>query len=115
MYMQPFCSTTTGSVGASNVRSPRPSDTKTITFCRSPFESVMTSSANTGEGCCLAQLGSADMLISLDFGTVPSNFTTPFTLAAPVVVVGEGLPALTAYGLEIQIASVRANRETNFF
>src|ERR1019366_8729760 len=122
MYMQPFCSTTTGCAGGSNVRSPSPSATKTITFCRSPFESVITSCANTGAECCLAQLGSADMLMSLGFGTEPSNRTVPFRLAAPVVpVLGGGPAALATRGVEThaarqkEIARVRVNKEINFF
>src|ERR1700730_15084346 len=113
--MQPFCSTTTGCVGGSNVRSPNPSATNTTTFCRSPFESVMTSCENTGEGCCFAQLGSADMLIVFGFGIVPSNLTLPLRLAPVAQLAGAGLPAFTAYGFEMQIAAVRPSMDTNFF
>src|SRR5579863_446592 len=85
---------TTGWLGGSNVRSPRPSETNTITFCRSPFASVITSWEKTATECCWAQLGSAAMLISFGFGTVPSNLTTPRTVAPPVVVAAGGPPAL---------------------
>src|ERR1035438_4554771 len=115
MYMQPFCSTTIGWVGGSNVRSPNPSETNTITFCRSPFESVITSWANTGEECCFAQLGSVDMLMSLGFGTAPSNRTVPFKSPPPTAPVSGGAPPPFALELETQIARVRANRETSFF
>src|SRR5579872_1565785 len=113
-YMQPFCSTTAGCVGVSNVRSPRPSETKTTTSCRSPLPSVTTSWAYMGEACCLAQLGSADMLIALGFGTTPSNFTTPFRLAV-VPLLGPGSPAFIAWGADIQIARVSATIETALF
>jgi hypothetical protein len=53
------------------------------------------------------------MLINLALGTVPSNFTIPRRLAAPLVL-GGGPPAFTAWGLDIQIAIVRMNRATNF-
>src|SRR6266567_3318588 len=116
-YMHPFCSTTTGWLGASNVRSPSPSDTNTITFCNSPFASAITSCAIRGEGCCLAHTGSAAMLIALAAGTLPSNRTLPRT-DAPVVV-GGGPPALTACGAEMHITKVRTRVrtkiETNFF
>src|SRR5208282_5022250 len=119
MYMQPFCSTTTGCVGASKVRSPKPSETNTITFCRSPFGSAITSCANTGDGCCPAQLGSADMLISLGFGTTPSNRTMPFTWAVPfVVVAGEGPAAFTTpthIASKSQSETVIATTKAKFF
>src|SRR5208282_1738847 len=119
MYMQPFCSTTTGCVGASKVRSPKPSETNTITFCRSPFGSAITSCANTGDACCPAQLGSADMLISLGFGTTPSNRTMPFTWAVPfVVVAGEGPAAFTTpthIASKNQSETVIATTKAKFF
>src|SRR5208282_5441077 len=121
IYMQPFCSTTTGCVGGSNVRSPNPSATNTITFCRSPFESVITSCAKTGEECCLAQLGSAAMLISLGLGVTPSNRTVPFTLEAPAALTLGGAPpafatrvTTTQIAREKKIDRERADRESNF-
>src|SRR5258708_36571306 len=107
--MQPFCSTSTGCVGNSKVGSPSPSDTNTLTFCRSPLASAMTSCIITGEECCLAQLGSAAILIVLANGALPSNFTTPFTVAP--VRVGDGPPAFTLWGMEKQIARVTARME----
>src|SRR5580698_655082 len=76
--MQPFCSITAGWLGGSNVRSPKPSDTNTMTFCKSPFASAIISWFIAGEACCLAQLGSADMLMAFAAGTGPWNFTVPF-------------------------------------
>src|SRR6266567_4956884 len=111
-YMHPFCSTTTGWLGASNVRSPSPSDTNTITFCNSPFASAITSCAIRGEGCCLAHTGSDAMLIALAAGTLPSNRTLPRTVAP--VVVGRGPPALTICGAEMHTATVRAKIKTIF-
>src|SRR6266849_3891789 len=52
-----------------------------ITFCNPPLASATTSCESTGAECSLAQLGSAAILIGLPLGTVPSNFTTPRTLA----------------------------------
>src|SRR3974390_3782216 len=111
--MQPFCSTTTGSAGGSKVRSPRPSDTNTITFCRSPFASAITSCAMTGEGCCLAHTGYADMLIGLAKGALPSKRTVPRTVAP--VGVGGGPPARTERGVEMQTTNRRAAIDNNFF
>lgn len=54
----------------------------------------------------MAQLGSADMLISSGFGGMPSNLTMPFRLAVVLTVVGPP-PALTVYDAETQIARVR--------
>src|SRR6516162_9315592 len=93
--MQPFCSTTTGAVGASNARSPSPSDTNTTTFSRSPFPSVTTSCVITGVGCCFAHTGSADMLIGLAIGALPSKCTVPRT---EDVVLGAGPPAFAPCG-----------------
>src|SRR5207247_9278265 len=58
-----------------------PSATKMITFCNPPLASATTSCESMGAECSLAQLGSAAMLIDFPFGTVPSSFTTPRTLA----------------------------------
>src|SRR5256885_13175326 len=52
-----------------------------ITFCNPPLASATTSCESMGAECSLAQLGSAAMLIGFPFGTVPSSFTTPRTLA----------------------------------
>src|SRR5947208_16264194 len=52
-----------------------------ITFCNPPLASATTSCESMGAECSLAQLGSAAMLIDFPFGTVPSSFTTPRTLA----------------------------------
>src|SRR5438046_9940154 len=52
-----------------------------ITFCNPPLASATTSCEIMGAECSLAQLGSAAMLIDFPFGTVPSSFTTPRTLA----------------------------------
>src|SRR5439155_25460931 len=52
-----------------------------ITFCNPPLASATTSCESMGAECSLAQLGSAAMLIDFPFGTVPSCFTTPLTLA----------------------------------
>src|SRR3981081_920733 len=114
-YMQPFWLMTMGWLGGSNVRSPRPSETNTITFSSSPFESAITSCENTGEGCCFAQLGSAAMLIAFGFCAVPSKRATPFTEAVLAKLVGRGLPALTTCWLEMQIANTRSDIETSFF
>src|ERR1700680_2069932 len=106
---------TTGSVGGSKVRSPSPSATKTIAFCSPPFESTTTSLARNGAGCCLAQLGSADMLIGLGAGTAPVNLTMPLIAAAPALVGGEGgLPAFTTWRPEMPIISVRAITRREF-
>src|SRR6202011_4477752 len=106
---------TMGWLGGSNVRSPRPSETKTTTFSSSPFESAMTSCENTGEGCCFAQLGSAAMLIAFGFGAAPSKRATPFTEAPLLTLIGGGPPALTTCWLEMQIANTRTDIETSFF
>src|ERR1700746_775048 len=82
--MQPFCTMGGGSAGGSNVRSPRPSETKTITFSNPPLESAITSSDITGVGCSLAQLGSAAMLMRVGLVPVPSNLTVPLTSELPV-------------------------------
>src|SRR5258707_6574697 len=106
---------TIGWLGGSNVRSPSPSETKTITFSSSPFESVMTSCENTGEGCCFAQLGSAAMLIGLGFGAVPSKRATPFTEAVLVTLIGGGPPGLTACLVDMQIATTSDDIDTRLF
>src|SRR3979490_555699 len=106
---------TIGWLGGSNVRSPRPSETNTIPFSSSPFESVITSCENTGKGCCFAQLGSAAMLIGFGFGAAPSKRATPFTEAVLAKLVGSGLPALTTCWLEMQIANTRSDIESSFF
>src|SRR5579862_5471241 len=94
--MHPFCSTVAAFAGGSNVRSPSPSETNTITFCRSPFASIITSCAKMGEGCCLAQTGSAAIVIGLPTGIFPSKRTVPRT--DDPAVVGEGPPAFAARG-----------------
>src|SRR5208283_5276864 len=107
---------TSGSLGGSKVRSPTPSATKTSAFCNPPPKPVTTSAVRTGPGCCLAQLGSAAMLIGLAFGGVPSNLTTPFTTAAPALATaGAGAPAFTTCRLEIQIVNIRAITRRKFF
>jgi hypothetical protein len=122
LYIQPFCSTIAGWVGRSNVRSPNPSKTKMITFCRSPCASVITSCAKNGEGCCLAQLGSAAKLTTLGFGTTASNRTVPFTLGRSVAAVLGGAPvalarrvATTHIPNERHSEGVSANSVSNFF
>src|SRR5271167_793146 len=107
---------TTGPVGGSKVRSASPSAIKTIAFCKPPFESVTTSWVRTARGCCLAQLGSADMLMGLDGGAIPANLTTPFITAAPALVPDErGPSAFTTCRLEIQLINVKAIARTKFF
>src|SRR4029077_16348555 len=99
--------------GGSNVRSPSPSAIKTIAFCNPPFESTTTSRLRTGRECCLAQLGSADILMGSGAGATPANLTTPFTMDAPVLVVGEERsPAFTTCWLERQIINVNAVART---
>src|ERR1700730_11158359 len=112
--MQPFWLITIGWLGGSNVRSPSPSETKTITFSNSPFESVMTSCENTGEGCCFAQLGSTAMLMGCAFGAVPSQPGTAFTEAVLPTLLGGGPPAFTNCWVETQIAKTKTGTETNF-
>src|ERR1039457_5977825 len=92
-------------VGGSNLRSPSPSAIKTIAYCNPPFESTTTSRVRTGRECCLAQLGSADILLVADAGTIPANLTTPFITAAPARGGSEGrAPAGTTRGREMQIS-----------
>src|SRR5215472_7589729 len=81
--MQPFCSIPTGCGGGSKVRSPNPSETKTMTFCKLPSGAARTSSEVTPPWCNLAQLGSAFMLICVGVGSEPVNFTNPLTSAVP--------------------------------
>ena len=81
--MHPFCSMVAGWDGGSKARSANPSETKTTTFSKSPLGSAKTSSADTPPGWSLAQLGSAFMLICVDVGRWPTNFTVPFTTAVP--------------------------------
>src|SRR5437667_2603396 len=64
-----------------------------ITFCNPPLASATTSCESMGAECSLAQLGSAAMLIGFPFGTVPSSFTTPRTLADADPVLKEAGPA----------------------
>src|SRR5580704_1821064 len=104
--MQPFCEITTGSLGTSNVRSPKPSAIKTITFCRPPLESAIISRVRTGPACCLEQLGSADMLIGLGGGTVPVYLTVPRISPVPEFVGAEPDPAITICRLEMQIVNI---------
>src|SRR5437879_12375173 len=75
-----------------------------ITFCNPPLASATTSCEIMGAECSLAQLGSAAMLIGFPFGTVPSSFTTPRTLA-------DADPVLKEAGLTGRAARppVRAN------
>src|SRR5579863_5606483 len=94
---------TTGWEGGSKVRSPKPSEMNTSTSCKSPLESVTTSGVEMSPGCCLAQVGSAAMLIGLALGTVPSNLTLPRMLG--LVVAGA---AFTICRLEIEIVRTSA-------
>src|ERR1022692_1199817 len=99
----------------SKVRSPSPSAINTTTFCNPPFGSAMTSLVRTGPRCCAAQLGSADMLIGLDSGEVPENFTTPFINAEPVVGAGALGFALTESRLYTPMARVRLRTRKKIF
>src|ERR1700676_1212646 len=114
-YKQPFWVITTGSLGGSNCRLLSPSEIKTSTFCNPPLESVVTSVVETGPGCCLAQLGSAAMLMGLALGRVPSNFTWPLTAAAPTLDAADGPPAFTTCLLQIEIPNIRAMTRKTFF
>src|SRR5207245_10809409 len=89
----------------------------TTTFCNAPLASAMTPWFKTGVGCCLAQLGSAAMLMGIALGTLPSNFTSPVTLAVPAPVVAElgGPPARTVCRLEIERMTATAIIRTRFF
>src|SRR5271155_1341541 len=98
---------TTGLAGGSKVRSPKPSEMNTSTSCKSPLESVTTSGVEISPGCCLAQLGSAAMLIDLALGTVPSNLTVP-RMAVALGLVVDGAPAFTICRLEIEMVRTRA-------
>src|SRR5208282_4600350 len=103
-------------VGGSNLRSPSPSAIKTIAYCNPPFESTTTSRVRTGRECCLAQLGSADILMGSGAGTIPANLTTPFITVAPALVVSEGRsPAFTTRWLEMQIINVKTVARTKSF
>src|ERR1700747_2608766 len=113
--MQPFCSITSGLVGGSKRRSPRPSATKTITFWSSPFAPAITSCVTAGDECCLAQLGSAAMLMSFGFGTLPSTRTMPFSAAAPELLVAGGEPALTSEDVLSPMIRDRKRIEIFFF
>src|SRR5580700_4774316 len=103
---------TTGSLGGSKVRSPNPSAMKIRTFCSPPLESVTTSNVGTRPECCLAQLGSAAMLMGLALGTVPSNLTTPLMPDALVLPV-DGGSARIAWRGKMQI--IKAIKKKNFF
>ena len=72
----------------------------------------MTSCAMNGDGCCLAQTGSADMLIGFATGTFPSKWTVPRTLE---LAVGAAPRAITRCGTEMQMARAIATMENNFF
>src|SRR5215469_12808866 len=73
-YLQPLWSRTTGSLGTSNVRLPRPSFTYTNTFARSPLSATIFSASLVP-----LHAGSWDMSIFWAFGAAPSNFTVPLT------------------------------------
>src|SRR6266446_7326673 len=88
----------------------------TTTFCNAPLASAMTPWFKTGVGCCLVQLGSAAILMGVALGTPPSNFTSPLTVAVPVVLVElAGLPALTMRPLEMQMITVKATTRMKHF
>src|SRR6516165_1853645 len=110
--MHPFCSTTAGSLGGSNFWSPNPSATNTIAFCKLPLESATISCAITGDACCLAQTGSAAMLIGLGAGALPWKWTVPRT---PDAGVGAGPPAFTRWGTERQRATAIVKNDKNLF
>src|ERR1700686_2033579 len=103
---------TTGSLGGSKVRPPNPSAMKMRTFCSPPLVSVTTSNVGTRPECCLAQLGSAAMLIGLALGTVPSNLTTPLMPDALVLPVDGDSARITWRG-KTQI--IKAIKTKNFF
>src|ERR1700732_5526810 len=88
-----------------------------MAFCSPPFASVTTSWLKAGARCCLAQLWSAAMLTVVDFGTAPTNLTTPLRVAVPAVVLltEAGGPAFTAFRLEMQIIAVRASIGMSLF
>src|SRR5215475_14221869 len=49
------------------------------TLARPPSLPITKSSVVAAVECALAQSGSCDMSMRVDFGAVPSNFTVPFT------------------------------------
>jgi hypothetical protein len=57
------------------------------------------------------------MLTVVDFGTAPTNLTTPLRVAVPAVVLltEAGGPAFTAFRLEMQIIAVRATIGMSLF
>jgi hypothetical protein len=57
------------------------------------------------------------MLTVVDFGTAPTNLTTPLRVAVGTVVLltEAGGPAFTAFRLEMQIIAVRASIGTSLF
>src|SRR5215469_14234027 len=63
----------------------------------------------TGVGCCLAQLGSAAMLMGVDLGFLPSNFTTPLSVPVAVSFLVEvgGPPAFTAGWVKMHITTAK--------
>ena len=57
------------------------------------------------------------MLTVVDFGAVPTNLTTPLTVAVPAVALltEAGGPAFTAFRLEMQINAVSASIGMSLF
>src|SRR5437773_150854 len=78
--MHPFWSSITGSFFACPP-SLAPSLMYTTQFFTSPFSPTTQFSSYTGSVCCLAQSGTAFMLIAFGLGGVPSNVTFPVTSA----------------------------------
>src|SRR5712692_3944225 len=79
LYMQPFWSSVTGSVGAATLYFSAPSFTYTKTLGRVPFEFTSPSSTWTAELCLPTQTGSWSIWIVARFGLVPWKETLPVT------------------------------------
>src|SRR5579864_870886 len=90
-YWQPCWLMVTGSLGTSNVRSPRPSFTYTNTLATSPLSTTRDS-----EVLLPLQAGSWLMSIFAGLGAVPLNLTVPLTVATVLGSMGVAGAALVA-------------------
>jgi len=97
MYMQPFCvdhHRLCGRIECTLAQSFGNKHNHVLQFAIRNLSSLLA--RRRARNVALAQLGSAAMLISLGFGTTPSNRTVPFRLATPVTPLFGGAPPALA-------------------